>query len=73
MIGGLRRGEPLAFYVSGLSTLYLLLFYRAVNPRFPDHELLEDLSLLIGIHGIHLALLVVLGVLRLLQRKKVQS
>lgn len=73
VIGGLRRGEPLAFYVSGLSTLYLLLFYRAVNPRFPDHELLEDLSLLIGIHGIHLALLVVLGVLRLLQRKKVQS
>lgn len=72
VIGGLRRGEPLAFYVSGLSTLYLLLFYRAVNPHFPDHELLEDLSLLIGIHGIHLALLVVLGVLRLLQRKKAQ-
>jgi hypothetical protein len=61
-IGGLRRGEPLALYVSGLSTLYLLLFYRAVNPHFPDHELLEDLSLLIGIHTVHLALLVVAGI-----------
>ena len=71
-IRGLRRGEPLAFYVSGLSTLYLLLFYRAVNPHFPDHELLEDLSPLIWIHGFHLALLIVFGVLRLLQRKKVQ-
>ncbi len=72
VIGGLRRGAPGAFYVSGLSTLYLLLFYRAVNPRFPDHDLLDDLSLLIWIHGIHLALLIMLGVLRLVHRKKAQ-
>jgi len=73
VIGGLRRGEPLAFYVSGLSTLYLLLSYQAVNPHFPDHDLLEDLSLLIGIHAVHLALLVVAGIWKWFRGRRSES